>query len=165
MHYAAYPAFSNFGDCRPPHCSLQTSSGAAPSVQFPGEIKRNTDPNLCLPPTFSAFRGTFSPHSHSAHFPIAGILYSVFRIQSAHLPYRWHIVLGFSHTFASSTLSWAHCIRFYAYIRLIYLIIGTLYSVFRIHSISLSRSLKSIIKTYESTDCIQGRRLRYASKN
>jgi hypothetical protein len=66
--------------------------------------------------------------------PIIGILYSVFRIHSAHLPYRWHNVFGFSYTFGSFTLSLAQCIRFFAYIRLIYSIVGTMYSVFRIHS-------------------------------
>jgi hypothetical protein len=70
-------------------------------------------------------------------YPILGALYSVFRIHSAHLPYHWHIVFGFSHTFGSSTLSLEHCIRFFAYIRLIYPIIGTLYSVFRLHSARL----------------------------
>jgi uncharacterized membrane protein len=62
-----------------------------------------------------------------------GTLYSVFRIHLAHLRYRWHIVFDFSHTFASVTLPPAHCIRFFAYIYLLYLTGGTLYSVFRIH--------------------------------
>ena len=60
-------------------------------------------------------------------------MYSVFRIQSARLRYWRHIVFGFSHTFGSFTLLAAHCIRFFAYIWLVYVTGGTLYSVFRIH--------------------------------
>lgn len=33
-------------------------------------------------------------------------------------PYSWHNVLGFSHTFAPSSLSLAQCTRFFVYIRL-----------------------------------------------
>jgi hypothetical protein len=49
------------------------------------------------------------------------------------LRYRRHIVFGFSHTFGSFTLLEAHCIWFFAYIWLVYVTGGTLYSVFRIH--------------------------------
>jgi hypothetical protein len=47
--------------------------------------------------------------------------------------YRRHIVFDFSHTFGSFTLQAAHCIRFFAYIWLVYVTGGTLYSIFRIH--------------------------------
>jgi hypothetical protein len=66
-----------------------------------------------------------------------GTLYSVFRIHLARLRYRRHIVFGFSHTFGSLTLPSAHCIRFFAYIWLVYVTVGTLYSVFHIHSARL----------------------------
>jgi hypothetical protein len=49
-----------------------------------------------------------------------GTLYSIFRIHSARLRYRRYIVFDFSHTFGSFTLLAAHCIRFFAYIRLVY---------------------------------------------
>jgi len=62
-----------------------------------------------------------------------GTLYSVFHIHLARLRYLRHIVFGFSHTFGSFTLPSAHCIRFFAYIWLIYVTFGTLYSVIRIH--------------------------------
>jgi len=79
-----------------------------------------------------------------------GTMYSVFRIHLSYLRYRRHnvfgfshtfgllrylrhIVFGFSHTFGSFRLPSAHCIRFFAYICLIYDTVGTLYSVFRIH--------------------------------
>jgi hypothetical protein len=62
-----------------------------------------------------------------------GILYSIFRIHSARLRYRRHIVFGFSHTFGSFTLLAVHCIRFFASIWLVYVTGGTIYSVFHIH--------------------------------
>ncbi|MDH6368414.1 hypothetical protein M2444_000192 [Paenibacillus sp. PastF-3] len=62
-----------------------------------------------------------------------GTLYSVFRIHLLSLRYRWHIIFGFSHTSAFFTLPVAHCIRFFAYICLLYGTGGTLYSIFRIH--------------------------------
>jgi hypothetical protein len=51
----------------------------------------------------------------------------------ARLRYRRHIVFGFSLTFGLFTLPSAHCIRFFTYIWFIYVTVGTLYSVFRIH--------------------------------
>jgi hypothetical protein len=86
-----------------------------------------------------------------ARLRYGGTLYSVFRIHSARLRYRRHIVFDFSHTFGSYTLPAAHCIRFFAYIRLVYVLSahcirffayirlvyvtgGILYSIFRIHS-------------------------------
>jgi hypothetical protein len=51
----------------------------------------------------------------------------------ARLRYRRNIVFDFSHTFGLFTLPAAHCIRFFAYIWLIYDTVGTLYSIFRIH--------------------------------
>jgi hypothetical protein len=88
------------------------------------------------------FCSSFPPANHfrriQGHFyPLGRTLYSVFRIHSAHLLSRRRIVFGFSHTFGSSTLSDAHCIRFFAYIRPIYSLRRTLYSVFRIHSAHL----------------------------
>ncbi|MDH6369395.1 hypothetical protein M2444_001173 [Paenibacillus sp. PastF-3] len=67
----------------------------------------------------------------------SGILYSIFRIHLARLRYLRHIVFGFSHTFGSFTLPAAHRIRFFAYIRLVYVTGGTSYSIFRIHSARL----------------------------
>jgi hypothetical protein len=52
--------------------------------------------------------------------PRSGILYSVFRIHSGRLSSQWHIVFGFSHTFGLLPLAAAHCIRFFAYIRVAY---------------------------------------------
>jgi hypothetical protein len=79
-----------------------------------------------------------------------GTLYSVFRIHLVRLQYRRHIVFGFLHTFGLFSLPvahcvrffayiWlvylpsAHCIRFFAYIWLIYVTGGTLYSIFHSH--------------------------------
>ncbi len=67
----------------------------------------------------------------------AGPMYSLFRIHLARLPSRWHNVFAFSHTFGSFTFPLAHCIRFFAYNRLVYLPAGTLHSLFRIHSARL----------------------------
>ncbi len=72
-------------------------------------------------------------------------MYSVFHIHLARLRYRRHIVFGFSHTFGSFTLPAAHCIRFFAYIWLVYVIRGTLYSVFRIH-LSVSSTKTCILE-------------------
>ncbi|MDH6373651.1 hypothetical protein M2444_005483 [Paenibacillus sp. PastF-3] len=91
---------------------------------------------------------------HWLGYVTVGTMYSVFRIQSARLRYRRyivfgfshtlarlryrrHIVFGFSHTFGSVTLPEAHCIRFFAYIWLGYVTVGTLYLVFRIQSARL----------------------------
>jgi hypothetical protein len=74
---------------------------------------------------------------HWLGYVTVGTMYSVFRIQSARLRYWRHIVFGFSHTIGSVTLLAAHCIRFFAYNRLVYVTGGTLYSVFRIQSTRL----------------------------
>jgi hypothetical protein len=70
---------------------------------------------------------------HSARLRYWRTLYSIFRIHLARLRYWRHIVFDFSHTFGSFTLPAVHCIRFFAYIRLVYVTGGTSYSVFRIH--------------------------------
>jgi hypothetical protein len=50
---------------------------------------------------------------------------------------RRHILFDFSHTFAFFTLPVAHSIRFFVYIYLLYVTVGTFYSIFRIHLPSL----------------------------
>jgi hypothetical protein len=62
-----------------------------------------------------------------------GTMYSVIRIHLAYLCYLRHNVFGYSHTFGSFTLPSAQCIRLFAYIWLVYVTFGTLYSVFHIH--------------------------------
>jgi hypothetical protein len=79
----------------------------------------------------------------------------VFNPYSAHLPYRWCIVFAFSHTFGSSALSLAYCIRFFTYIRLICPIAGALYSLFHIHSAHLPyrwRIVFVLSQTFSSRD-------------
>jgi hypothetical protein len=87
---------------------------------------------------------------HWLDYVTGGTLYSVFRIQSARLRYRRHNVFGFSHTIGSVTLLAAHCIRFSAYIWLVYVTGGTLYSVFRIHLARL-RYLRHIVFGFSHT--------------
>ena len=91
---------------------------------------------------FSHTSGSFTlPETHCIRFfaynwlvyVTGGTLYSVFRIHLARLRYWRRIVFGFSHTFGSFMLPEAHCIRFFAYIWLIYVTSGALYSIFRIH--------------------------------
>jgi len=78
-------------------------------------------------------------------YVIFGTLYSVFRIHLAYLRYLRHIVFGISHIFGSFTLPSAHCIRFFAYIWLVYVTFSTLYSVFRIH-LSVSSTKTCILR-------------------
>jgi len=108
--------------------------------------------------SFSHTFGSFTlPSAHCIRFfayiwlvyVTVGTLYSVFRIHLARLRYRQHIVFGFSHTFGSLTLLAAHCIWFFAYIWLVYVTGGTLYSVFRIH-LSVSSTKTCISKDIRS---------------
>jgi len=114
---------------------------------FPGDLGRITAPahlryRRHIVFDFSHTFGSFTlPAAHCIRFfayiwlvyVTVGTLYSVFRIHLARLRYRLHIVFDFSHTFGSFMLPAAHCIRFFAYIWLVYVTGGTLYSVFRIH--------------------------------
>ncbi|MDH6368378.1 hypothetical protein M2444_000156 [Paenibacillus sp. PastF-3] len=78
-----------------------------------------------------------------------GTMYLVFRIHLARLRYLRHNVFGYSHTFGSFTPS-AQCIRLFAYIWLVYIAFGTMYSVIRIH-LGRLRYLRHNVFGYSNT--------------